>query len=341
MSENMSVNNENENDSGPSHSNVNGGLDLTMDTRSSVVKDEKPETVQENSTPKKGTSTPNANNSTGKKKRKKCMRDAKAPKQPLTGYFRFLNDRREKVRSENPSMPFSEITKQLAAEWNVLPADIKQQYLDAAEQDKERYNREFNDYKQTDAYKIFLEKQSAKKKKKEVKKEKNEKNDKAEKNGNDASTSSSTSTAEHKVIRQEKNENGIYEIPIFTEEFLEHNKVCESELRQLRKSTTDYESQNAILQRHVDSLHAAVNRLETDTSNQQAANEILQRHLDTLRSQLACCFANIPLAGTHEGATLENIDSYVDRLDFLANSNMEPSLRNTLRSAVSRLDLIK
>ena len=41
-------------------------------------------------------------------------------------FLRFLNDRREKVRSENPTMPFSEITKQLAAEWNTLPTDQKQ-----------------------------------------------------------------------------------------------------------------------------------------------------------------------------------------------------------------------
>ena len=35
-----------------------------------------------------------------------------------------------------------------------------QRYLDAAEQDKERYNREFSDYKQTEAYRLFNEKQS-------------------------------------------------------------------------------------------------------------------------------------------------------------------------------------
>lgn len=46
--------------------------------------------------------------------------------------------------------------------------------MDAAEQDKERYSKEFEEYKKTDAYKAFLEKQAAKKEKK-VKKGKNEK----------------------------------------------------------------------------------------------------------------------------------------------------------------------
>lgn len=44
----------------------------------------------------------------------------------FTGYIRFLNDRRDQFRSENPNLPFAEITKELAAEWNQLPADKKQ-----------------------------------------------------------------------------------------------------------------------------------------------------------------------------------------------------------------------
>ena len=56
---------------------------------------------------------------------------------------------------------------------NIFEYFIKllQQYLDAAEQDKERYNREIIDYKQTEAYRIFNEKQSEKQN--ESKKERN------------------------------------------------------------------------------------------------------------------------------------------------------------------------
>lgn len=73
--------------------------------------------------------------------------------------------------------------------------------------------------------------------------------------------------------------------------------ACEAELRQLRKATSDYEAQNAVLQRHVDSLYAAVNRLESETNQQRTTNQALQRHLDSLRSQLAGCFATISLPG--------------------------------------------
>ncbi|XP_014204491.1 high mobility group protein 20A [Copidosoma floridanum] len=334
-----------DNSSQTSHSNMNGtdlsnkkcNKETEMREETDAPKEKEP--VKENSTPKKASGT----NAVGKaKKRKKCPKDAKAPKQPLTGYFRFLNDRREKVRTEHPTMPFSEITKFLAAEWNVLPSNEKKQYLDAAEQDKERYNREMNDYKQTDAYRLFLEKQQSAEEKNDLKKEKNGTDTPASTAATTISVSVPTPLSKINDPKKGKtDENGTVEIPIFTEEFLEHNKACEAELRQLRKSTTDYESQNAVLQRHVESLRQAVTRLETDTSNQETANQALQRYLDNLRSQLTTSLSNTPLAGAYQGATLQNIDAYVEKLDCLVNGNMEPTLRSSLRSAVSRLDFIK
>lgn len=86
------------------------------------------------------------------------------------GYVRYLNDRRESVRAANPNLPFAEITRILASEWSNLPADKKQHYLDAAVQDKERYHKEYNAYKQTQAYKSYT-KQMNEKKMKENKEE--------------------------------------------------------------------------------------------------------------------------------------------------------------------------
>lgn len=56
----------------------------------------------------------------------------------ISGYVRFLNERRDQLRSEQPDLGFAELTRQLASEWSKLPAEIKQQYLDAADQDRER-----------------------------------------------------------------------------------------------------------------------------------------------------------------------------------------------------------
>ena len=61
-----------------------------------------------------------------KGKKRKKVRDINAPKQPLTGYVRFLNERREKVRADNPGLTFSEITKLLGSEWSKLPQHEKQ-----------------------------------------------------------------------------------------------------------------------------------------------------------------------------------------------------------------------
>lgn len=327
MSESAPVNDVPESNGGPEQPTFNGETEEHINKSPGSGEDKAPDSVCDNGVKKNNITSGVGNNTTNTtnraKKRKKAPRDATAPKQPLTGYFRFLNDRRERVRSENPTLSFAEITKLLASEWSTLPPDQKQQYLDAAEQDKERYNREFSDYKQTEAYRLFNEKQSSEKQ-----------HEKKERNGTDINS-------EQNDIQQDKdNDFTGFDIPIFTEEFLDHNKACEAELRQLRKATSDYEAQNAVLQRHVDSLYAAVNRLESETNQQRTTNQALQRHLDSLRSQLAGCFATIPLPGTNEGATLQNIDSYVERLESLLNGSSEQSLRIAVRNAVSRLELI-
>ncbi|KAF4522192.1 hypothetical protein B566_EDAN007341 [Ephemera danica] len=198
------------------------------------------------------------------KKRKKAQRDITAPKQPLTGYVRFLNDRREKVRADNPNAPFPEITKLLALEWSNLPANEKQLYLDAAEQDRERYMKELNAYKQTEAYRIFTQKQQEQKQRL-----------------NEATKATSGATPTEEEPEKEADFNGL-DIPIFTEEFLDHNKARESELRMLRKSNTDYEQQNAILQTHLENMQAAVDKLEVEVLQQRTNNAALRSHLEQI-----------------------------------------------------------
>ena len=74
--------------------------------------------------------------------------------------------------------------------------------------------------------------------------------------------------------------------------------VREAELRQLRKSNTDYEQQNAILQKHIENMKAAVEKLEVETMQQRNNNVALQQHLDHMRATLTASFQNIPLPGT-------------------------------------------
>lgn len=71
----------------------------------------------------------------------------------------------------------------------------------------------------------------------------------------------------------------------------------EAELRQLRKSSTDYELQNASLSRIVESMRTAVSSIESDINTQRANNLALSRHLDQLRASLAAAFHAVALPG--------------------------------------------
>ncbi|XP_065209818.1 high mobility group protein 20A-like [Planococcus citri] len=245
-----------------------------------------------------------------KKRKKSANRDQTAPRQPLSGYVRFMNDRRETVRSENPSISFTEITRLLANEWNQLPQDQKQMYLDAAEQEREKYMQEMAAYKQTDAYKQFNEHKQKKK----------------------AKTNSTEEDNDKEV------DVPIFDIPIFTEEFLEYNKNREAELRQLRKSNTDLEQQNAILEKHLENMKQAVDKLQIETLQRKTSNNLLQQHLQKMKAAFIEKFSNIPLPGTHETPSAVNIDQYISKLHGILQENSETPLYNKVKHTVCSMD---
>lgn len=69
-------------------------------------------------------------------------KDNNDPHKPLSSYNLYMKENRERVRSENPEWSFTEITRKIAQDWKTLTPDEKQQYSDAAEEDKDRYARE-------------------------------------------------------------------------------------------------------------------------------------------------------------------------------------------------------
>ncbi|XP_021563290.1 SWI/SNF-related matrix-associated actin-dependent regulator of chromatin subfamily E member 1-related, partial [Carlito syrichta] len=138
------------------------------------------------------------------KKRKKILPNG--PKAPVTGYVRFLNERREQIRTRHPDLPFPEITKMLGAEWSKLQPAEKQRYLDEAEREKQQYMKELRAYQQSEAYKMCTEKIQEKKIKKE-----------------DAG-----SGLMNTLLNGHKGGDcdgfSTFDVPIFTEEFLDQNK---------------------------------------------------------------------------------------------------------------------
>ncbi|XP_026059084.1 high mobility group protein 20A-like isoform X3 [Carassius auratus] len=277
----------------------------------------------DNSSQRNGEEKPRRSSWTKGRRRKKPLKDSNAPKAPLTGYVRFMNERREQLRAERPDVPFPEITRMLGNEWSKLPPEEKQRYLDEADKDKERYMRELEQYQKTEAYKHFSRKVQEKQKGKRHR-------------GDAGRQAPGESLHEDLGIK----DRSVFDIPIFTEEFLNHSKAREAELRQLRKTNMEYEERNAALQKHVESMRSAVERLEGDVQQERTRNGLLQQHLDTLRSALTHSFSTVPLPGSGETPTLDSIDSYMKKLHgiILSSPQENQHLISTVRDVVNRLD---
>lgn len=74
-------------------------------------------------------------------------------------------------------------------------------------------------------------------------------------------------------------------------------KGREAELRQLRKSNTDYEQQNATIQTYLAGLHSAIDKLSVETQQQRSNNNALQQHLQHLRTAFSNMFSSIQVPG--------------------------------------------
>ncbi len=71
----------------------------------------------------------------------------------------------------------------------------------------------------------------------------------------------------------------------------------ETELRQLRKSNTDLEQQNAILEKHLENMKQAVDKLQIETLQRKTSNNLLQQHLQKMKASFIEKFSSIPLPG--------------------------------------------
>ena len=231
-----------------------------------------------------------------------------------------------------------------------------------------RYDKEFADYQQTESYKQYLEVEQAKdnrgasncpaKKKKKAP-------------ASPASSSKRPSIDESDdVMVQESNSHsmavsndnsGSFDIPIFTEEFLNHNRARELELRQLRKQTSEFEEQNAVLGKHIDSMKSAISKLEVETVQQRQSNAGFQQQLDMLRlnfiiidfifqlelnrQMVLSAFRGVQLPGNMEAVTPATVDQFVAKLHSLTDKEnataSQTALLSTVRDVVSRMDFSK
>lgn len=80
----------------------------------------------------------------GSKKGEKKVKDPNAPKRPMSAYFLWLNDNRERIKSENPGCGVSDVAKIGGAEWGKL--DDKSEWDKKAEQAKADYEVAYKEY---------------------------------------------------------------------------------------------------------------------------------------------------------------------------------------------------
>ena len=71
------------------------------------------------------------------------------PKKALTAYFCFMNANRQQVKDENPDDKVGDIAKKLGAMWKSLGEEEKKPYQEMAAKDKERHQKEMDEFQKT------------------------------------------------------------------------------------------------------------------------------------------------------------------------------------------------
>lgn len=79
--------------------------------------------------------------------KKRVKRDKDAPKKPMAPFFCYQAKRRPQLKTEQPSLKNTEIIKVMAEEWNLLTNEQKVPFLEATEEQKQRYEVEMKAYK--------------------------------------------------------------------------------------------------------------------------------------------------------------------------------------------------
>ncbi len=94
----------------------------------------------------KKSSVASEGNPKSKKGSKKKGKDPNAPKRASSSYILFANAHRLQVKEENPDLNFANLNKLLGAKFNVLSEDERKEWVEKADQEKQRYKKEMESY---------------------------------------------------------------------------------------------------------------------------------------------------------------------------------------------------
>lgn len=267
----------------------------------------------------------------GDQKRRK--KDPLAPKAPLNGYLVYFNEERAGMRAKNPNIGFGELTKIIATKWKELPTDAKQKYINEADQDKERYEKEMACYKKSDAYKQFQKESSSNKLARSdshpLDRHSNNLSESVKLKHQHSLVGGVGENSDHHTMDESpnlswlQNEANIagFDVPIFTEEFIEHSKSREHEMRTLRKDVGELEKQAGGMLKHVEGMRGQLAALDADIARTHAHNEHMHKTLALLRQNLLSCFHKV---SSNERVEFDNLDDYLFKMSSFIKQPQQP-----------------
>ncbi|XP_015363314.1 PREDICTED: high mobility group protein 20A-like [Diuraphis noxia] len=143
-----------------------------------------------------------------------------------------------------------------------------------------------------------------------------------------------------KVIPASDNSNTVYDIPIYSDDFLNFNKGRDSELRNLRKKVTDQGQEVSVLDKHIENMQNGIINLMANTEKLKTGCSKYEQYLIKLRSLLLDAFANIAFPDNTEPPTNETIDTFMVNLVTLLSTDTatEPSWIANIKQVISNLD---
>ncbi|KAL7736419.1 hypothetical protein ACLKA6_014880 [Drosophila palustris] len=342
--------------------NVDEDLDVSPSPASGKM------TKKKNKTKAKGNSIAGNDLDTDLKKlTQRRINVAGAPKMPYNAYVRFMNDRREELRREYPQRTALEHTKMIGEEWHQLTEERRTPYMEAAAKDKALYQEQMHKFLKEHPEIVANELAKVKKVFDKMPKEKATSistNIDVTKKSNakmpmTKQQSAPTPDPDDIPLAQVKRTPtpppapssqpqsshpqsfsacasvlprpfAAGEIPIYTNEFIEHNRSTENELRLLRKTKTDLEQQNSVLEQHVDNTKAGHAKVMGEVAELKEENARLTAYIKGLRQKVVKALEGVTLPPLDpNGLNVKNVDNYIQHLASMISGSSVGGQQNT------------
>merc|ERR1711962_872188 len=84
-----------------------------------------------------------------KPRKEKKQKDTGGPKRPMSAYMLWLNNSRERIKSENPGISITGISKKAGEMWRQLGKDEKEEWEGKAGEAKRQYDKAKKEYKES------------------------------------------------------------------------------------------------------------------------------------------------------------------------------------------------